>query len=267
MPDNRDWFDDLRAVRDFPADPEIKHVLLVMMTFIRQDSCWPSIQTISGCLGLSLDATRARLRRAHEAGFLSRDARFVQGKQTTNRYTIDFGTIYRLLEGGGADAPLASTQGVRTPTPPPCVDAPQNDQSNCNKKKKKEYSVKISWNAETGWEGEDLVAVKAQWTPLFPALDIERQFRMMHEWLRQNPERARKSAWGRFAFGWLKREQERGGDIRTGTKQRHSQATKPVLFESAAPTARGPRRVSGGGGTGAGGVHQAAPAASGEPPG
>jgi hypothetical protein len=69
----------------------------------------------------------------------------------------------------------------------------------------------ISWSALAGWSGIT-DADRAAWRSAYPCCDIERQLAAMGEWLRSNPEKARKRSWRRFLTNWLSRSQERGGD-------------------------------------------------------
>lgn len=96
---DRDWFDDLKAVRDVEAPAELKHLLLVLHTYVRQDSCWPSMGTIARCLGISVSAARRRVDAAEEAGWLSVVGRFDDGRQTSNRYVIKYERMYGEGEG------------------------------------------------------------------------------------------------------------------------------------------------------------------------
>lgn len=70
---------------------------------------------------------------------------------------------------------------------------------------------RICWTKLAGWSEitqDDMTA----WREAYPACDIDRQLRDMHEWLKANPEKAHKSRWRRFITNWLRRSQERGGD-------------------------------------------------------
>lgn len=74
------------------------------------------------------------------------------------------------------------------------------------------------WTKDAGWAGiHD--EHKARWKIAFPACDIARQLAQMDVWLRANPAEAHKSKWARFITGWLKREQDRGGDVRSDRRQ------------------------------------------------
>jgi len=73
--------------------------------------------------------------------------------------------------------------------------------------------VDLRWTRETGWQGvtADLIG---ELGAAFPACHIRRQFLQMEQWLIANPAKARKAAWRRFVTNWLKREQDKGGDLR-----------------------------------------------------
>lgn len=68
-----------------------------------------------------------------------------------------------------------------------------------------------SWTPESGWKNIDPATI-ARWSEAYPACNIERQLKVMNEWLLANPERSHKQKWLRFISNWLKRDQERGGD-------------------------------------------------------
>lgn len=72
----------------------------------------------------------------------------------------------------------------------------------------------LSWSAEYGWQGvsEEL---RESWKAAYPACNISVQLAQMNQWLLANPEKAAKKRWGRFVTNWLKRHQDRGGDIRS----------------------------------------------------
>ncbi len=116
----RSWFDDFHAVRDLPIDSQpVKHLLLVLMTFVRQDSCFPSMATITACLGVSkVETTREWIRTAVGMKLLRVETRTRDnGTQASNRYIIDFDEIYRLNQGfttppcGGGVPPRAAGGG------------------------------------------------------------------------------------------------------------------------------------------------------------
>ena len=68
----------------------------------------------------------------------------------------------------------------------------------------------IRWTPAAGWEGitaED----RAAWAAAYPACDVARELAAAGEWLRANPEKARKSRWRSFLVRWLSRSQDRGG--------------------------------------------------------
>jgi len=102
------------------------------------------------------------------------------------------------------------TVGSTLVPPPPAPPSPLRDKK---KKKEKTREAAIAWTPAGGWTGiadED----RRRWALAFPACDIDRQLAAADVWLRANPERAHKSNWDRFLTGWLKREQDRGGDMR-----------------------------------------------------
>lgn len=91
----RDWFTDLRAIRDCSATPETKHLLLVLYTFCRQDSCWPSQETLSAALGVKVRSVQLRLADAKEAGWVRVEQRWAPNGQTSNRYILNVDPLRR----------------------------------------------------------------------------------------------------------------------------------------------------------------------------
>lgn len=72
----------------------------------------------------------------------------------------------------------------------------------------------LAFSASDGFTGisdEDRI----KWKAAYPACDIDMQLAQMAEWLRANPEKAHKSKWLRFITSWLKRSQDRGGDMKS----------------------------------------------------
>lgn len=114
MPQNeRDFFTDLRAIRDCTAPCETKHLLLVLMTFCRQDQCWPSVETIAGCLGLGIRATQIRIQEAIQLGWLKVEMR----GRSVNRYTLNVDKAVAEQAGSGAQQ-TAQAQPVALPKDP-----------------------------------------------------------------------------------------------------------------------------------------------------
>lgn len=72
----------------------------------------------------------------------------------------------------------------------------------------------VSWSKEEGWVGISDEQV-GKWKEAYPACDIRMQLAQMNEWLVSNPEKAVKSRWTRFISNWLKRHQDRGGDLKS----------------------------------------------------
>ena len=80
----------------------------------------------------------------------------------------------------------------------------------------------VSWNSSNGFTGitdKD----RREWSEAFPAVDISRQLAAAHLWLKSNPAKKKKNI-RRFITGWLTRQQEQGGDIRSN----------PIINEPAA---------------------------------
>lgn len=84
----------------------------------------------------------------------------------------------------------------------------------------------ITWSPDAGWIGitpKD----RERWSVAYPACDLDRQLAAMGEWLMANPRRATKTNWRQFVTGWLGREQNRGGDVRSGVTTNHTHQPTP----------------------------------------
>lgn len=68
----------------------------------------------------------------------------------------------------------------------------------------------IRWTPAGGWEGIT-EADRAAWRVAYPACDLAGELARMGEWLRANPDKARKSRWRAFVTRWMTRSQDRGG--------------------------------------------------------
>lgn len=90
-------------------------------------------------------------------------------------------------------------------------------------------STPLRWSEAGGWEGvsEELIS---ELKPAFPACNIERQFLAMGQWLKANPAKAKKSNWRRFVDNWLRRQQDRGGDITRNGSNGHSPPSRESVW-------------------------------------
>ena len=102
----------------------------------------------------------------------------------------------------------------------------------------------VNWDPLGGWRGID-ERRRTAWAAAYPACNLDRQLAAMHAWLTANPERARKSNYERFITNWLKKEQDRGGDMRSNGNGRSNErdsgsgepATRPTGHRAPRPTA------------------------------
>jgi hypothetical protein len=135
-------------------------------------------------------------------------------------------------EGSGSrELELSASNGLRPGSQTPATGAQgelEDSKLNGSAKKKKGGAGKegevLTWSEAEGWRGVTLDLV-GELGEAYPACDIRRQFLAMEQWLKANRERARKQNWRRFVNNWLRREQERGGDLRyTGGAKKESGA-------------------------------------------
>ena len=81
----------------------------------------------------------------------------------------------------------------------------------CTARKRAVPTDTIAWSPIDGWQGitdRD----RADWAVAFPAVSIDRELAVADQWLKGNPEKARKKKWRAFLARWLGRSQERGGN-------------------------------------------------------
>jgi len=76
-----------------------------------------------------------------------------------------------------------------------------------------EPGPKVVWDPVKGFAGVT-DAMRDEWRVAFPACDLTIQFAQMNQWLKANPLKARKSNWQAFIVNWLRKSQDRGGDVR-----------------------------------------------------
>lgn len=111
--------------------------------------------------------------------------------------------------------PKPEPKPVPEPNAPSAQDAPiaRGADRSRQPRSARRWEDSIKWSADRGWHGiteADLAA----WGEAYPALDVQRQLRQMTQWLLANRARAHKSNWRAFIVRWLKREQDKGGDLR-----------------------------------------------------
>jgi hypothetical protein len=85
----------------------------------------------------------------------------------------------------------------------------------------------LGWSEADGWSGITQ-PMRNRWSDAFPACNIDRQLAQMDAWLRANPKEAKKKNWARFATNWLKREQDKGGDVRADRRVSAPVSTNPA---------------------------------------
>lgn len=94
-------------------------------------------------------------------------------------------------------------------------------------------STQLRWSEAAGWSGktsELVLELKAA----YPACDIDRQFLEMAQWLKANPAKAKKTAWRRFVDNWLRRKQDRGGDVSSNGNGAHAPRQRTLSFDERA---------------------------------
>jgi hypothetical protein len=70
----------------------------------------------------------------------------------------------------------------------------------------------LVWSRAEGFDGIT-ADLHQEWKIAYPACNIDRQLADMHQWLMSNPAKAKKTNWRQFVTNWLRKQQNRGGDI------------------------------------------------------
>lgn len=76
----------------------------------------------------------------------------------------------------------------------------------------------IWWDPSDGWTGitdED----RADWVVAYPAVNQAQELAKAEQWLKGNPEKARKKKWRAFITRWFGKAQERGGGMESGPRR------------------------------------------------
>ena len=85
------------------------------------------------------------------------------------------------------------------------------DTEGCTARKRAVPTDSIMWSPSDGWQGitdKD----RADWAVAYPAVAVDRELAVADQWLKANPEKARKKKWRAFLARWFGRTQERGGN-------------------------------------------------------
>lgn len=100
------------------------------------------------------------------------------------------------------------TPDTRLQTPDSRQEIPDGEGSTARKRAVPTDS--IQWSPIDGWQGitdRD----RADWAIAYPAVGVDQELAKSDQWLRANPEKARKKKWRAFLTRWFDRTQERGG--------------------------------------------------------
>lgn len=87
----------------------------------------------------------------------------------------------------------------------------REETEDCTARKRAVPTDSISWSPIDGWQGitdKD----RADWAVAYPAVAVDRELAVADQWLKANPEKARKKKWRAFLARWFGRTQERGGN-------------------------------------------------------
>ena len=93
-------------------------------------------------------------------------------------------------------------------------------------------SKRIKWDEHNGFTGI-LPMDRYRWRKTFPAVKIDVELRIMHEWLIANPKRRKKNYY-RYVSSWLSRAQDVGGSSGAHSKPAHCSGvyvSKPLTRE------------------------------------
>ena len=92
----------------------------------------------------------------------------------------------------------------------------------------KEPKHKIIYNNESFIFENITDKDKELWKGAFPACNLEIEITRMIAWLKNNPEKAHKSNWGKFINNWLTRSQDKGGTIKTNKYNNYKNDYIPI---------------------------------------
>lgn len=134
--------------------------------------------------------------------------RNLRDKETLRNYFKQAQRDYRAKKRGVKDNGLTESDetGQRLTTPP------EEEEDKKKRSVPTAPTQTIVWSRAEGWGGIESKDLEG-WKETYPACDIQRQLKAMHEWLASNPAKAVKRNWRRFITNWLSRKQDRGGDI------------------------------------------------------
>ena len=161
-----------------------------------------------------LERERAYRLSKSEAGKAGADARWGTDGKNGKRN----GTRIEFASSSHAVSHMANDMAKRcppSPAPSPSLGeiqpaAPDATSEPPKRRKRSQPTDSISWDASGGWQGIT-DADRQAWATAYPAVDLARELAAAGEWLKANPEKARKSRWRAFVTRWLSRSQERGG--------------------------------------------------------
>lgn len=114
----------------------------------------------------------------------------------------------------------------------------ETEAEGCTARKRAVPTDSIMWSPSDGWQGitdKD----RADWAVAYPAVAVDRELAVADQWLKANPEKARKKKWRAFLARWFGRTQERGGNgggkVQPNTAPR--QRDRSHIPEDCAPSA------------------------------
>lgn len=103
--------------------------------------------------------------------------------------------------------PELNTDTEREELPPAAQgDAPSVPQ----KRTRSKPADPLRWDFESGWAGIAHTD-RTAWATAYPAVSLDAEMARADQWLRANPEKARRKKWRQFLVGWFSRTQDRGG--------------------------------------------------------
>jgi hypothetical protein len=197
------------------CDPSIKIEVKALYALLAaytgsSDVCWPSVFTISACLGCSEQSVRNWMIELRDKGWI--EIEYSKGNHTNKYHLIIPPTGVEGIPPTGVDptsntltSNTKDTEPVSTPVPaPPCKPRQGTNHGVPNL-----LPICFDWTDGT-WIDISDEEVRA-WEIAYPAVNIEQELMKMSAWLRADPRR-KKVQYRRFITGWLSRAQQRGGD-------------------------------------------------------
>jgi hypothetical protein len=96
--------------------------------------------------------------------------------------------------------------------------------------KRQPQTTTLVWDCVEGWQGIT-DADRTAWATAYPAASLTAELAKAGEWLRSNPNKAKRSNWRKFLTGWLTRCQDGGGTDRGNGRRPADERPPPKAWK------------------------------------